>query len=686
MASGEYRHYRVWHAPIKVTNPDSAFDLVRAYGNFRDSQLLVATEVIDPKAPDYPTGRFELNFPLAGDHVWNWRKYVKPDDMLAVVSDARNAADRHVLFCGYVVDGDWQTDAAGNESCTIVAVGEAFRLMRDWQYLVCGRYMTARDTIARYYSALRCSFNHGGWPNMYDCQAEDAAHSCNIFTADSVKNPLGDVKTPAWWRALDAIEYLLAMYNTDETYMLNPTFTAEQKAASPVVQVDVDGLGLWEAIAKIADHGSYDVKTSLSIEQIHPRMSKEVVSTIELVKIGNGPEIILDHQAPDADGVMPQLDIDETNLFEASASENTSSCITQPTVAGGREIIEITIPLQGAFNIASITDYTGEVVRPGQEKAQSASDYVKYYCTIGSAFDDYSAAGRLWDANTDGQYSAAPYYASVPDMGALTDETAGTWPVMPYEIRPMLTKLTDSPRAGGRKIVVEFTVDGGANWYILDGCRIIPGRLAVWINKKNLAAIVPAVAGLDDSENNFFYKLQNAASNVKLRLTCCVADPTRTVIVPVRGVGAGTAFSPSYYFDKGALGQVRRRATSSKYYGSSYDADEFDGSADLETAALALRDLNQDRFIEAAYTIEFLDPVNTPLCGIIKRVGGIELDMRTNTGAAVRYPRVVRRTFRLTGNTYQTELTLCTNRRSTLVRRAGTPGGGYMFERLGVRR
>jgi len=684
MASGEYRHYRVWHAPIKVSNPDSAFELGRAYGDWTDSQLLIAGEVTDPKAPDYPTGRFELNFPLARDHVWNWRRHVKPDDMLAVVGDARNAAGRQVIFCGYVVDGDWTTDAAGSESCMIVAVGKPFRLLRERQYLVVGRYMPAKDTNARYYSAIRCSFNHGGEPNMYDRQAEDSSHACNVFLHDGIKGPLGDVKTPAWWHALDAIEYLLATCNADETYMLNPTFTAEQKKASPVVQVDVDGLGLWEALAKIADHGGYDVKSSLSIEQLHPLRSEEIISSIELVKIGGGPEIILDHQAPDADGVMPVLDTDETNLFEASCSENTSSCITRPVVAGGRPLIEITIPLQMAFDITAITAYAGEVTPPGQEKANSTSDYVKRYCVGGDEFDDYSDAGRLWDANTDGQYSAAPYSAGVPDVAALADETAGTWPVMPYEMRPMLTKLTDSPRRGGRKVVVEFAVDGGANWYPLDGCRIIPGRLAVWIGKKNLAEIYPKVAGIDAATNNFFYVLQHGVpESALLRLTCCVADPSRQVIVPVRGVGAGTAFEPSYYFDKGALGQVRRRSTSSRYYDSPLGADEADGSADLEAAALALRDLNQDRFVEAACTIEWIDPANTPLCGIVKRIGGVEVDLRTNTGAAVRYPRVVRRTFRLTGNTYQTELTLDTNRRATLVRRGGT--GGVVFDRLGVR-
>jgi len=65
-------------------------------------------------------------------------------------------------------------------------------------------------------------------------------------------------------------------------------------------------------------------------------------------------------------------------------------------------------------------------------------------------------------------------------------------------------------------------------------------------------------------------------------------------------------------------------------------------------------------------TIEWIDP-DINLGDRITRIGGIEVDLRTGAGAATRSPRVVCRTFRLTTDTGQMELTLDTERKQPVL-------------------
>lgn len=647
--------YTVWHSRMngEPTGPST-------YGPWEDTDLLIASEVRDPVAPDVAAATMELNLPYLNDFCWNWKNYLNVGDRIAVVSDHATEADREILFCGFLADVDWTFDTS--QHVIVTAVGTPFRLKRDADYLIFGRRMLAKNgSDINLYSGLPCVFNEGGRPNRSAdaCLTIDGAPSGGVYYFTSVTDP-----DAAYWTITDALEYLMWFYNASQKWLTNYDFTAGDYAAAftaPPVQMDVEGMGLWAAIAAVADHGGYDLSCRTAIA------GETITESIRLIRKGAGAEQVLDHQPPAADGSFDAFDAERTNLFAASVAEATASCVTSPVVAGARPLYEITIECGKAWNSSGLSLPSGaRVVMPGDEKANSTNDYVKRYVVGGAEFTDYSEVGRLWDANTDGFFSDAPWSLSVPDVAALAGQTAGSWPVMPYKPLRMLTQLAGGKTAAGLEQYIEYTIDGGSNWYAFGGnqCRVLDGTLGVYITAANLAGIYPD--GGSQQTDNLFQKLIDAPASVKVRLTCCVASPHRTYYTPERRPAAGTAFEQSAFFDRSAEGELRVLAASSRFYGGGAAADEADQTARLTEVAAGLQDINEDRFIEAGMTIEWIAP-DINLGDRVTRIGGIEVDLRTGSGAATRSPRVVCRTFRLAADTYQTELTLDTQRKQPVL-------------------
>lgn len=648
--------YSVWHSRMggEPTGPST-------YDPWADTNLMIPSEVRDPTGPDIAAATMELNLPMVSDWCWNWKNFLTVGDRVAVISDHADPADRKILFCGFLADVNWTFDR--KQQAIVTAVATAFRLARDADYLVYGRRMLARNgSDLTLYSGLPCEFNAGGRPNRSaaPCTTIEGAPSGGVYYFTSETDP-----DAAFWTITDALEYLMWFYNADQTWLVNYDFTAADYAAAftaPPVQMDVEGMSLWAALAAVAAHGGYDLACVAGLTG-----GEAVAETISLVRRGAGTEQILDHQPPAANGSFDAFDAERTNLFAASVAEATASCVTSPVVAGARPLYEITIECSKAWDPAILELPSGSsVVMPGDEKANSTNDYVKRYVVGGSDFSIYAAAGRLWDANTDGFFSDSPTSLAVPDLAAAAGQTAGSWPVMPYKPRKMLSQLAGGNQVAGLEHYVEYTIDGGSNWYALGGnqCRVPEGAMGVFITAANLAAIYPD--GGNQQTDNLFQKLIDATASVKVRLTCCVASPHRSYCVAERRSTAGTEFSQAAYFDRGVEGAFRVRAASSRFYGTDVPAAEADETASLAAAAAGLQDINEDRYIEAGMTIEWIAP-DISLGDRITRIGGIEVDLRTGSGAATRSPRVVCRTFRLAADTLQTELTLDTERKQPVL-------------------
>ncbi len=624
----------------------------------QDSHLLLPIEVRDAVAPNYSIAKIRLNIPLAATHGWNWRQFIEPDDLVSIISDHIEPAETQVLFDGFVTDGQVGFDR--NESFVITANGFAFRLARDRSYQVFGRYMASKGGTVTRYAGLKCSFNTNGKPNGIDGVFPATGGAPTVmpkFTYDHDPDA-------TWWRAITAMEYLLWNYNADETFLTNPTITPDQRSKSPIVQVDVDGLSLWEALARIGDAGGYDVFETISLDAENQSFSH----AINVVKRSEGAEVVIKHQAGSFATSLETLDTDQTNLYAARIAEATASCITTPVVLGGRNLYEITIELSKAWDPSKLAIPAGGSIKlPGKEKANATNPWVQRYWSGGSSFSSYAEVARRWDANTDGLFSGSPYSLSVPDIALTCGLDANIWPAMPYQAHPMLTKLAPAGSLGaGKEALLEISYDAGDTWEPLSGYRAYPGRLGVYLNIHNLAGIYPD--GGDQNTDNLFQKLVDSPASVKIRLTCSIASPDRQYFSPGRNKQAGTVFFTGTVFQKGKLGQARIRTASSRFAGTGLAADTVTmaaGTKAITDETRRIQALNEDRNVEAALILEWIEDAGAPLSGVVKRIAGLNMSLHTNAGAAARYPRIVGRTFRL--ETMQTELMLDTDRQSAVV-------------------
>ncbi len=647
--------------------------------NGRPTQIFVPMEIHDRCAPEFGTAKLAYNFPaaaadgLGGANVWNWRGHFSTDDSITIQLAGSAGANGQagaptVLFDGYITESDWSYDRTQN--ATITAVSAEFRLWRDQQFVVYGQVRASMAGAPLWCTAMKSSFNEGGLPNRAGAMASYNQAQCYFF-ADRY------AAGTTFWRLLDAVDYLISAHNPTDAFCGRPAFAAADYAAAPVVQCDVTGLSLWAALARLCNSVGYDVVAQCSTDSTGAPAHRILV-----VKRGMGPAVTVNKQA------SGKLDPTQTNAFAASVAENTISCITAPIVAGGTGIIEITAPLYPCWDPADNPPSTMIPVECGKEQISSGDPYVQMYCTMGSLFARHALTGRLWDANTDGYYSAQP----ITDVAALCGQAAGSWPQMQYPACPLLTRLTDTAIGSGCQAFAQWSIDGGISWWPFKGSHtILQGRLGLYINQENLFGITPNNPLGDKYDDNFMSVLQADPAMLKMRITCSVQAPLRNVLAASARATAGTKFLQGAWFDREQLGQIRYRSPASVFaqpefmgmgIGAFLPADTADGASPprnrfgqsvvaqggfttLPAVAAYIQDANEDRFVEGSITMETLRP-DIALLSSVRQIAGINVPLGVNSGASVRYPRVVQRILRLTKETWQTELILDTDRQAAV--------------------
>lgn len=631
--------------------------------DFTDSPLLAPVQVREAMAPKVSTAKIHSRpFDDAEAVViwpWDWRRICAFDDKVQIFTDHADAGERIALFAGFVVDVDWTFTRSGQIAVT--AKANAWRLARDRQYVVHGRYMLTKAASVAHFSGLPCVFNAGGKPNRHpslqadiDCYATTVYGGVPVFTAD-------DAAGAVHWTFGAILHYLMWRYNAAETYVANAELPADDyEPAAPIV-ADCQGRSLWAALGESAGRSGYDLYEQFQYG------AETADSQIAVIRRHNGTRRTVAHQAPNDDGSLPGVDLDHTDLFSGSFAESVSSCVNAPVVAGGRRLYEITIPLQPAWDAARLAIPSGSYIVPpskgGGTRFMTSQDYCKRYVAGGGQFHLYADCGRLWDANTDGAYSAAPYSAAVPDVAALCGLEAGSWPLMAFAALDCLTTpsavLLGDAKAFGPYVEISF--DSGTTWQPIEAA-LMPGRLAVRLQQANLAQV--AAAGQAERWNwNLFARLAVAPATVRMRLTCTIAGPDRNMADQTPTTG-GSIFEMSGFFERSELGQSRSVASCSRFFGQGLSADQTAGSvADLTRAAEKVTAAHAQRLIEASVPIEWPDE-EIALGDEITRITGIESDLGTMIGALWRYPRVVGITRNLTPGTYSMVLDLDTERKA----------------------
>lgn len=654
----DVRDWRIWHRKC-LADPTAGGPA--AYAPWRDIGLFEPLEVRKQLAPRVHTAKVQLALTRWGEFAWKWRELVAFDDWLAVISGETDPTQRRVLFQGFVVEPNW-TYGQADQRCVLTCNSMAQRLAADT--VVHGRWMLSYAGDVTHYSGLPCTFNAFGRPNRHpDLQADVSGFASDyragvpVFTADN--DPAA-----VWWTPADVFDYLMWRYNGDETWMLNYPFMPAAYGGSAAQLLGCEGMSLWAALAAAADRSGYDC-----YEYTANGGNGWPVSQVWLLRKHRGAERVVRHQAPGADVT---LDLRRTNLLTANIAETVASAVTSPIVAGGRRLVEITVPLLKAWDLARLVVPAGSRIVPSPTEGQYMSEeYCRRYCVGGTRDNEYGDCGRLWDANSDGRYAGQPWNLSVPDVAGLADEAAGSWPRIAYRPRPMITSLHFLPIDGSpeAQVRVRISLDGGAQYQglKLGDFQLLPDRLGIRLTAANLHSIVRESTGPDDQPDletwNLFFTLATWPMNVLILLTCCIAEPNRHVITPARRPQAGTRFTTAAWNDRGAVGEVRRRAESSPL--SDQPGDTADG-AELTAVAEAIQSLGEDRHIEAGLAIEWPDE-DLELTDQITRIDGLGYSLAINSGAAKRYPRIVGITHLLTAETYSMQLVLDTERQMGVI-------------------
>jgi len=638
-----------------------------SYGPWVDSGFSLVNPVIaESVAPRWHTCKFELDLAMlpAGANRWSdWRQHIAYDDRIAVVelSDGETSPESLLgLFAGFVVDVEASVGAA-SESVIVTAVSAAYRMARDLEHLVYGRYMLDQaGTSVRFYSGLPCEFNAGGRPNRHpDLHQHIAGAFPNgyrgglpIFTADGAPGAV-------YWSYADIYDYLMWHYNRNETWTLNDTSMtladyeqAEGGSSGPArtaLVVSTEGMPLWSALASAAARCGWDCW-----ERVDNQGDSQAVPTsqIRLQSRSAGTLVRLKRQPVAADGTRPLLDLEQTNLFSARIASSISSTVTAPVLAGGAQLYEMVIPLGKAWDPDDLAMPDAGIIVPSASGATPAlrlHPYWERYCPGGSQFEWYGDAGRLWDANTDGFYTMAPYNLPEVDLALLAEEAEGSWAKMPYRVCTLLSRTSGNANSR-RGSILQVSFDSGTTWTEISDYTLAPNRIGVRLTCENLASIVPFTVTAGPVTDNLFAKLVSAPATVKMRLICTVIGPNRNMAITTPDDGEVTRFALAQWFDRGAYGQIRRRCSDVL----TNWADEADG-AELELLRQKITEALRHGQIEASLPIEWPDE---PIA-LGHRIGGID-PLGWDFGP--QYPRVVGRTIFLTPDTWSMTLTLDTDR------------------------
>jgi len=545
----------------------------------------------------------------AGRHAWQWPEEIDLDDLLAIRTG--NGETLRTWFVGVVVDVDagWDAD---DEHVTITCAGLAFRMKADT--IVYGRYMETAGGDVAHFSGLPCDFNAGGRANMAASRetVDGAPRAVPYFTYD------GDPDAEPWTLS-DVLDYLAWRYNAGEDWIQNPDLPQSLLDRDEAVVTSAEGLSFLDAWAAACAEDGYE-----TYESFDPDRNGTFGSRIRVVRVGEGDAVTLTRLGAGVGETEPLVDLSAMNVFASSVAHATAPAVTRPIVAGGRRLVEITVTLGQAWDPSRL-DLGGADADPDHPEGQ----FLDRYCRGGSDFDSYADVGRLWDANPDGRYSAAPFSLPVADMADLAGETAGSWPLGPYPPLPTLTMFgTDAAGRTTRGAVAEITFDGGSNWHPLTGFQTLPDRLGLWINVANPARVWKNDPDAPpDADNNLFAQLVDDASKVAVRLTCTVAAPDRRIERPSRRATAGTLFETACWLDRGTFDQKRSVAATSIFSGSGLAQDTVSGGEAIAALAEAVQEARDGREIEASLACEWPDePVD--LTDTVQTLEGIDYDLR----------------------------------------------------------
>lgn len=547
----------------------------------------------------------------------------------------------------------------------------------------------------------RCIFNHRG-PNAARMISEDdtlevldpysslpvTAKRFMAFTYD------GDANA-SFWTVGQAIWslYLMGLAGTaseDDLLWERETLAAleaiqDQQAVATdqhkgldttLPEVDVHGMGVLEAMAKVADAGGFDLFAESVPQPGKGDYNNAKGYRLRLVRKHSGPArtLRLDRQGStygDHEDFARANNITNLRLLRDGREIINEVLATGNLIAEAR--FEL-VPFWSEYDFAEDGQTATADLQLGADSEKNDT-YLSRHVAGGGNFAAYGHVGRVWglatnDAEVDAYNSgnnAVSIFDFVTQLGLGTDLAfagqTGQPIVMSSRPRPMLPLRSPQARREGIKYYIEISEDSGSTWHHVQlQAQPVAGSFAIALTglrnlaSINLAAIRDNSADVVASES-WWAKILD--QSLKVRVTCCIElDFAETYYADRRGT-SGTPYRRSELLETGFERLIVWPGTPYNL-GSSHrvyeDADGFSAAVDertwfntinpnprIKAVADQRRDALEDCRISASTTLLTIKDYlreSYRLGDRISKVSGREIDLTTNHGTAKRAPVV----------------------------------------------
>jgi len=603
----------------------------------------------------------------------HYRQVAAAEDMveiLAPLAGADGRAEWRAIFAGFLADPEIIIDG-GRESVTYTVVGVEARLndapvfgqhartpVHDAECLAAVDDDEAPDTVLGENSVHTWQpliFNPEGIPNAAGKRAQRSnaagkTYLVRLFEAPGRRQPRA---TAIPWTLGEAVKYLLAAYNGDETHVFNPDFDELDEIFGTTPLNGRDLSGATQLFSEALPRLLAGTRFSFTVDPMPQDESRRCLLVFfdRLAGTGEQPLWLSPPGTP-----MPEALA--SNVAALGLRRLNSAAVRRVTAAGDYAYHQSAFRYDAAGwedfaqgwkdaadDLADYYDAGGEFTLDETLLARYAERH-QYGGDLDLAAGDFLAVGRVFTLDELGELGVGYNGATDPedvrgpyDFGPVFDHEE-------WQVRRRRFTRTLEKRGGGLGgfynpvLYAKFTAETDwqevlpAHWQVADD------RCAVVITIKDLRDIYLGM-DLDDKEQedkeiNWLKALVDGT--LQWSLIATVADDTRANNSHEESTEAATRFPVEHlHLDPAALRSTRIRAGADHRVGDG-EVEELPGKARAGAAAYQLERLLKDGHLEARVQLlglQFAYGVGAA----VPRVIGREIDLAVNPAAAApRYP------------------------------------------------
>jgi len=366
----------------------------------------------------------------------------------------------------------------------------------------------------------------------------------------------------------------------------------------------------------------------------------------------------------------------ENNTYRGEVAWDHRPIVNHAVVIGDVKRYELTLPMWPGWlpatnldNVALEHRTAAKMLALTPDVVTALGDKVVYYTWYrryhrrGSDYHQYCDVGRLWVLNEDGFHAGAAFNRNAPfddyrpfDFWSVLAESeagSGSWT---RRARPLAPALTRGPDGRSLGVHVEVSFDAGSTWTRPTGrVSVLADRAGIRFDADNPTQIAPP--GVAPSVRNMWYAIVDQVFRVRVTAVIESDDRLTASFGPHEPASPTVQVSSRVLRRPTTLKFATRRLGSSVFRDSATDANERNDSAAAAELARWLVCSRQDRQVQAAPVIPWIE-TGYAIGDRITEIAGRGVRFATTQGSEVQYPSVIERRFVLEDGRYETRLTL----------------------------